>query len=149
MPRWTPFEPYFWSLVDKSGECWLWLGGRYSDGYGRVHYKGRRHPAHRVSCELSGRPIPDDLHGCHECDNKLCVRPDHIFPGTQADNMQDWTKKGKNKLVQNPIRGDDHYMRRLISARCRMGDARRAEFASGKREIVRGEDGRIIGTKMK
>jgi hypothetical protein len=154
MPRWSPFEPYFWSLVDKSGDCWIWKGNRYGNGYGRVHYKGKRQPAHRVACALAGVPIPDGLLGCHSCDNKLCVRPSHIFLGTQVDNMQDWTKKGKNKLISDPSllkRGNEHWTRipEYAPAIEEMAEKRREEFRTGRREIIRGEGGRIVGTRMK
>jgi len=153
MPRWQPFEPYFWSLVARrrSG-CWEWTGGTDGKGYGRVCWDGGRHGAHRVSWCLIRGAIPDGLYVCHHCDNKLCVNPDHLFLGTQVDNMQDWTRKGKNKLVNNPAllaRGDDHWTRKDPEKVERLiADRRRAEWASGRRQAIRGPDGRIMGTRM-
>lgn len=85
---------------------------------------------------------------CHDCDNKLCVRPDHLFVGTQSDNMQDWTRKGKNRLVNDSSllkRGDDHWSRTDTGRRA-ISEARKAEFASGRRVVIRGTRGRVMGT---
>lgn len=156
MPRWRPFEPYFWSLVHKTASCWIWLGNVDSKGYGRVHYKGKRCRAHRVSVELvTGNPIPADVLGCHSCDNKLCVNPDHIFQGTHKDNMRDWTDKGYNKLINEPSlwrRGDKHWTRQKtnkskdgLRAIARL---RQEEWKSGRRIAIRDSKGRIMGTRM-
>jgi hypothetical protein len=80
----------FWSLVDKSGTCWLWTGNKSSTGYGR--YKGQL--AHRYSMIINGTP-PDNLCVCHHCDTPLCVNPSHLFLGTIQDNNADKTRKGR------------------------------------------------------
>lgn len=155
MPRWSPFEPYFKSMIDTSGDCWLWMGGKDSKGYGRVWRDGRRQGTHRVSYELSIGPIPDGLYICHHCDNKLCARPSHLFLGTQKDNMQDWTKKGKNILINDPSllkRGDDHWTRQKTKQAKKelkkVSELRKQEWASGKRVAIRDSKGRIMGTRM-
>ena len=87
----------FWSKVDKSGDCWLWTGARDHRGYGRFQV-GRRHGtvlAHRLAWELHYQPIPDGILVCHTCDNPPCIRPDHLFQGTQRDNMGDASAKGR------------------------------------------------------
>lgn len=85
----------FWPRVDKSGDCWEWQGGRVPQGYGAFWLDGRNRPAHRVAWELTNGPIPSGLFVLHRCDNMPCVRPDHLFLGTQADNMADKTRKGR------------------------------------------------------
>jgi hypothetical protein len=92
----------FWEKVDKTSECWLWTGSRYrSGGYGQfaVEYdEGRqRHGrAHRVAWILTHGAIPAGMEVLHSCDNPICVNPDHLFLGTQQDNMDDMIAKGRN-----------------------------------------------------
>ena len=92
------YEYAFWSKVPNRPsdprKCWIWVGDKYDDGYGRF----RRRRAHRVACELSGRKIPKHLHGCHSCDVRLCVRPSHIVSETQKWNVHDAIRKGRLKL---------------------------------------------------
>ena len=95
-----PLAERFWSHVEKTDGCWLWKGG--GDRYGIFDKRG----AHRVSWKLAnGKSIPKGMEVCHHCDNGLCVRPDHLFLGTQSDNLIDCSKKGRitrNKAILTP-----------------------------------------------
>src|SRR5207247_10195698 len=90
-------EERFWSLVDKSanGGCWEWQGEVTKRGYGRFRVKGKRVQAHRFAYEITHGPIPAEQNVCHECDNPPCVRPAHLWPGTQKQNIQDAKSKGR------------------------------------------------------
>lgn len=80
----------------KDTDCWLWIASTSYD-YGHIWYKGRYEYAHRVSWEIHKGPIPKGLYVLHNCpnvDNKLCVNPDHLWLGTNSDNMKDMYKKG-------------------------------------------------------
>lgn len=88
-------EQLFWAGVKKTDGCWLWTGYINPKGYGEFT---RRHiRVHRFSWELANGPIPEGLNVLHHCDNPPCVRPDHLFLGTQNDNVQDMVTKGRNR----------------------------------------------------
>lgn len=91
--RYPSIDQAFWSRVAKADGCWVWAGGRGSSGYGRFKFQRKWYGAHRVSYELNCGPIPPGLFVCHHCDNPPCVRPDHLFVGTAADNNLDRVKK--------------------------------------------------------
>lgn len=93
-------EVKFWSWVkfSSSDECWEWLGGKNSWGYGQFNFfQGKKQitgVASRIAYELFFRTmIPKGLNVCHKCDNPSCTNPNHFFLGTQKDNLQDAAKK--------------------------------------------------------
>lgn len=88
----------FWAKVDKSGECWLWTAGTFRRGYGAIKVDGKQVKAHRLAHELFIGPIPEGLHVLHRCDVPGCVRPEHLYAGTDKDNVRDRSsrKRGRN-----------------------------------------------------
>lgn len=86
----------FWSKVPIGAEgCWEWKAGLSPRGYGQFWDTGTNRGAHRYAYEQVIGPIPEGLFVCHRCDNPACVRPDHLFLGTQQDNMSDKQSKGR------------------------------------------------------
>lgn len=107
---------------DTAGRgCWLWSGQMLVVGYGAASFEGRMQYAHRLAWTLWRGPIPPDTpHVCHHCDTPLCIRPDHLFLGTQADNIIDMARKGRGTGVLTP----DNV--RTIRARLAAGERHRA-----------------------
>ena len=98
----------FWSKVDRSGECWAWLGApRVGNAYGQfMTRKGKFERAHRVAYMLVQGEIPQGMQVLHICDNRRCVNPEHLFLGTQRDNMQDMHTKGRWRYQSRNQRGE-------------------------------------------
>jgi hypothetical protein len=76
-----------WSRVVKTGSCWLWQGCVGSHGHGQLMYKTVRYQAHRVAYEEARGTIPEGLVLDHLCRQPRCVRPDHLEPVTNAENV--------------------------------------------------------------
>lgn len=90
------FAERFWRRVEKTEGCWLWTGFiNPKTGYGSFWREGKGVSAHRVSWELANGPLAEGEAVLHKCDVRACVRPDHLFKGDAAANMQDCIAKGR------------------------------------------------------
>lgn len=113
----TPVADRFWPKVTITDDCWLWNASVNNKGYGHIHLghrNGHRY-AHRVSWELNVGPIPRGLMVLHKCDTPRCVKPEHLFVGTQLDNMRDAKSKGRAPILArgSGAKGESHGMSKL------------------------------------
>lgn len=136
-----PVAQRFWAKVQKGDGCWVWTAPVNSSGYGyfRVDIERPYVLAHRFAYELTFGPVPDGLFVCHQCDNPPCVRPDHLFAGTNADNMRDAFRKGRLKVP-------DGSAGRKPRARCLHGHALTPENVITWRDHSRNRDVRRCRT---
>lgn len=96
-----------WEKIDNREDgCWLWMGLRHKQGYGKISYKGKTLLAHRVVYALICGPIPKGMCVLHKCDNPPCCRYDHFWLGTRAENNHDMAWKGR------AASGDKNYVHR-------------------------------------
>lgn len=85
----------FWTKVDKSGDCWLWTRGVNGKGYGQFQTNMRKALAHRLSLQMAiGRELEPSEMACHRCNNRRCVRPDHLYVGDAKSNVADAIRAG-------------------------------------------------------
>lgn len=113
-----PLPERFWPKVNKAGPlgravdgtmspCWAWTGAIKKSapakgagdngGYGVVFVRGRGMVrAHRVAWALLRGPIDAGLYLLHSCDNRACVNPDHMRPGTHDENMAEMVARGRH-----------------------------------------------------
>ena len=95
------FDQYVYP--DPNSGCFIWAGGSDRRGYGKFTYGSRvdgsrqQVLAHRYAYERVHGPVPAKLHICHKCDTPCCVNPEHLFLGTNADNLRDMSAKCRGR----------------------------------------------------
>lgn len=100
-------------IVNDSG-CWLWIGPYDYGGYGKINIDRRTVSTHRTSYEAFVGPIPTGMSVLHKCDKPACINPEHLFLGTQLDNMRDARRKGRTRSTFGiETRGENNRAARL------------------------------------
>ncbi len=100
----------FYTRINYKTGCHEWIGGVHNNqakaSYGCLNWKGKPTKVHRLSYELANGPIPAGLHVLHNCDNPLCLNPEHLRAGTPQDNVDDREERGRGG--QDKRRGMAH-----------------------------------------
>lgn len=93
------FEERFWSRVNRTSDttqCWEWMAGRGSNGYGEIKFNGKPYGSHIIAWYLTNQIMPT-LQILHSCDNKVCCNPNHLREGTHQENMQDKVDRNRQQ----------------------------------------------------
>jgi len=108
--------------IEEETGCWLWNSSKHKFGYGLLRVgpsekEKKTKTAHRLSWEIYKGEIPEGAQILHRCDVPACVNPEHLFLGTQQDNMQDMYEKKRNGYQGSP--GERNPKAKLTEAKVR------------------------------
>ena len=82
---------------DEYTNCWNWKKSINKRGYGQMNIEGKPKEMHRISYKTFVGDIPTGLNVLHKCDNRKCINPEHLWIGTQKENIQDMISKGRRR----------------------------------------------------
>ncbi|MGH8235418.1 MAG: HNH endonuclease [Steroidobacteraceae bacterium] len=116
-------------IVDAATRCYVWQRARDKDGYGKFWLCGKLVRANRYAYERAAGPLACGMQACHTCDNPPCVNPEHLFAGTNSDNVKDAIRKGR--AAAPVFHGAEHGMAILDTAQVL---SIRAKLAAGTRQ---------------
>lgn len=123
--------------------CVIWTGATNADGrYGTMRFGDKNHQAHHIAWEIKHGPVPDGMNVLHKCDCGLCVNADHLFIGTQAENVADMIRKGRKNIGRSGLpgipknQGEKNSAARLNAATV-FGIRKQYEIVKNKAELAR------------
>jgi hypothetical protein len=114
-------------------DCWEWNGARSADGYGQKRIARTLYFTHRLAYEWANGRISNGLHVLHRCDNPPCCNPDHLYAGTNKDNIADSVRKGRRKRSYRPVPGLRAKRRPWSEERRK----RQSKYSDGLKDLIR------------
>jgi len=103
--------------------CWLWNGAKNWAGYGRLKFERSYFLAHRLAYAATKGVVPKGMRVLHRCDTPACVNPDHLFLGSQADNVRDMCSKGRHWGTSRKIPPPTRALAYAVRTHCNYGHA--------------------------
>lgn len=122
----------FWGKVEKTDGCWNWKGRLVYGGYGGFTVASRPERAHRIAYQITHGPLTPDQIIMHTCDNRACVRPDHLRIGSHQENMDDMNAKGRGSS------GDRHRKSMVDGKAARVALRARYDALTEAAQVVEG-----------
>ncbi len=135
----------FHSIPEPNSGCILWMGNHWQ-GYGTLRWKGKMRRATHLAWELKRGPVPAGKFLCHKCDVRFCINPDHLFLGTQKDNIADMIRKGRRGDTRGHVNGnatlartqvteikESMEMGKILAPRYGVSESQISRIKSGKR----------------
>ena len=119
----------FWERLEHTPEgCWEWTRALTKAGYGAMGLKrGVVETTHRISWRLANGTIPEGMNVLHKCHNRKCCRPEHLYIGTQKDNVRDMLEAGR----AGGRKGETHHKAKMTSEQIAEIRQKRAEGQTG------------------
>jgi transposase len=113
-------EQYEKHVIKREGDkCWGWKGCTNEFGYGLMRHERKCMRAHRVSWEIHKGKIPNKLHVLHYCNNPICSNPNHLFVGTDQDNVDYCKASGRKWSNPNPNKGEKHHNSKITDEKAK------------------------------
>lgn len=94
-------------MVKEDDDCWIWLSFYDKHGYGRFNLNYKQYLAHRVAYKICYNIDPLTKLVLHNCDNPKCVNPNHLYLGTQKDNVNDAINRFRRYKPNAKLNVDD------------------------------------------